>query len=62
LWHLKNSKWQTKQETLKQVLYTTIIFGPLAAIVTVWTGTLWLAVIFHYAHNLIADYLRKKNL
>jgi membrane protease YdiL (CAAX protease family) len=60
LWHLKNYKWQTKKQTLIQVLYTGIIFGPIASIITLYTGTIWMAVIFHYIHNLIADALRKK--
>lgn len=59
LWHLKNYKWQTKNQTIYQVTYTMIVFGPVAAIITLWTGTIWIAVIIHYAHNLLADEFRK---
>lgn len=54
LWHLKNYKWQSKKETLSQVLYTGFIFGPIACFVTLGSGTIWMAVIAHYAHNILA--------
>ncbi len=59
-WHFKNYKWQTIGETVHQTLYSGIFFGPIAAIITLSTGTIWLAVIFHYIHNLFADLFRKK--
>lgn len=62
LWHLKNYRWQTRQYTFKQVLYAGIIFGPIASIITLWTETIWMAVIFHYAHNLLTEVFRKKSL
>lgn len=62
LFHIKNYKWQTKNETIYQVLYTGLVFGPLACILTLWTGTVWIAVIFHYLHNLAADGYRRLNL
>ncbi len=62
LWHFKNSKWQTKRETIHQVLYAGLIFGPIASIVTLWAGTIWLAVIIHYIHNLLSEVYRKINL
>lgn len=60
LWHLKNYKWQTKKQTLYQAVYTGLVFGPIASFITIATGTIWLAVIFHYIHNIIADFVRKK--
>ena len=60
LWHIKNYKWQTKRETAYQVLYTGIIFGPIASLITFYTGTIWLAVIVHYIHNILADLWRTK--
>lgn len=59
LWHLKNYKWQTRKETTYQVIYTGVVFGPIASILTLWTGTIWIAVIVHYIHNLLADGYRK---
>ncbi len=59
LFHLKNYKWQTKAQTRQQVLYAGIIFGPIASVIILWTGTIWLAVIFHYLHNLFVDAYRK---
>lgn len=59
LWHLKNYKWQSKKETIYQVLYTGIIFGPIASIITLLSGTIWITVIFHYLNNLIANEYRK---
>jgi len=60
LWHFRNHSFQTNRETIHQVLYTGLIFGPIAAIVTIWTGTIWITVILHYIHNLVVDRLRKK--
>ena len=59
LWHIKNYKWQTKKQTLYQVIYTGIVFGPIASIVTLWSGTIWIAVIIHYLNNLFIDTIRK---
>lgn len=59
LWHIKNYKWQTEKQTIYQVVYTGLVFGPIASIVTLWTGTIWIAVIVHYIHNLLADGYRK---
>ena len=62
LWHIKNHKWQTKEETVHQVVYTGVLFGPIACLLTLWTGTVWLAVIIHYLHNLLVDTYRKIKL
>lgn len=59
LWHIKNHKWQSKKDTIHQVLYTGIIFGPIACIITLWTGTIWMAVIVHYAHNILMNVFNK---
>ena len=62
LWHLKNHKWQSKNKTTHQVLYTGIVFGPIACVVTLWTGNIWMAVIAHYAHNLLINAFNRKTL
>lgn len=54
LWHLKNIFAYSKKELALQIFSTTVLLGPLTAILTIWTGTLWLAVIVHYIINLFA--------
>lgn len=54
LWHLKNIFSYSKKELALQILSTTFLLGPLTALVTVWTGTIWIAVIVHYIINLFA--------
>jgi len=68
LWHLKNIFWEGKTGVLKQMAYAAIIVGPILGVVTLWSGTLWLAVILHYLNNLWAPIskrwyqkLRKRN-
>ena len=60
LWHLKNIFWDGEKGVLKQMIYTGVIFGPIAAVVTIWSGTIWLAVIAHYTHNLLTTAIKKK--
>lgn len=55
LWHLKNIFIFTKKELLLQILSTTILLGPIMTIVTICTGTIWIAVILHYFNNLFAS-------
>lgn len=52
LWHLKNIFWEGKTGVLKQMAYAALIAGPIFALATVWTGTIWLAVILHYINNI----------
>ena len=59
LWHVKNYRWQTRNETIYQVIHTGLVFGPIASVITLWTGTIWIAVIVHYAHNLFVEEYRK---
>lgn len=59
LWHIKNYKWQTREQTIYQVMYTGLVFGPIFSIIALWTETIWVAVIIHYIHNLLADGYRK---
>jgi membrane protease YdiL (CAAX protease family) len=59
LWHIKNYKWQTRTQTIHQVTYTGLIFSPITSVITLWTETIWIAVIVHYLHNLFVDGYRK---
>ena len=52
LWHYKNVFFKGNRLALKQVLYTGTFYGPIFALITYFTGTIWLAVIFHYINNL----------
>ena len=54
LWHLKNIFFLSNGELVYQVLYTALIFGPIVAIVTLRTRTIWIAVIIHYLHNILS--------
>lgn len=59
LWHFKNIFYIPKKQLLYQMLYTGFFFGPLMALVTLATGTIWLAVILHFANNLFASEIQK---
>lgn len=56
LWHLKNIFVLSKKELILQMLYTGIVFGPITAFVTVFSGTIWLAVIIHFCNNLFTSH------
>jgi membrane protease YdiL (CAAX protease family) len=60
LWHIKNYKWQTRNQTIYQVLYTGLFFGPIVCFITLWTGTIWVAVIVHYINNLLSSFIDRK--
>jgi len=62
IWHFKNYKWQTFRESCAQAFYTGVLFGPLLTVLTLLAGTIWPAVIVHYANNLLGDAWRKKRL
>jgi membrane protease YdiL (CAAX protease family) len=51
LWHLKNTFWMTDYRLIHQMLYTTLIFGPVTAVLALRTRTIWLGVILHYLNN-----------
>jgi membrane protease YdiL (CAAX protease family) len=51
LWHLKNVFWLTEYQLIHQMLYTTLIFGPVTASLALKTRTIWLGVILHYLNN-----------
>ena len=55
LWHLKNIFYFSKNGLIWQIFYTGFIFGPIMAILTLFTGTIWLSVIVHFCNNLLAS-------
>jgi membrane protease YdiL (CAAX protease family) len=54
LWHLKNVFWLTEYQLIHQMLYTTLIFGPVTAVLALKTRTIWPSAILHYLNNLPA--------
>lgn len=60
LWHLKNIFWHDWPYIIKQMLYAGFVFGPVAAILTLVTGNIWMAVILHYVNNTFAAPLGRK--
>lgn len=60
LWHFKNVFYSPKKELIYQMLYAGIVFGPVMGYLTIYTGTIWLAVILHYINNLFAPYFAWK--
>lgn len=56
LWHLKNIFFISQSELIYQMAYTTFIFGPIVAYITLKSKNIWLAVILHYLNNLLAPF------
>jgi membrane protease YdiL (CAAX protease family) len=56
LWHFKNIFFISTHDLVSQMLYTALIFGPVAAYLTLRTKNVWLAVILHYLNNMIAPF------
>jgi membrane protease YdiL (CAAX protease family) len=54
IWHLRSLLFMPPKRVAIQVLYTGLILGPLFAIITLWTRTIWIAVIFHFLNNFLA--------
>lgn len=54
LWHIKNITWQSKWETLYQIVYAGLIIGPVLAYVTISTGDIYLAIWLHTINNYLA--------
>jgi hypothetical protein len=58
LWHLKNIFWLTEYQLIHQMLYTSLIFGPVTAILALKTRTIWPGVILHYLNNILVELIR----
>lgn len=49
IWHLKNWGWhRNKKALINQFLYTTFVYGPIFAFLRIYTGDIYLAILFHY--------------
>jgi hypothetical protein len=47
-WHLKNYYWSGKKEIIFQFFYTFLIYGPIFSLLRIFSGDIYLAVLFHY--------------
>lgn len=47
-WHLKNYYWSGKKGIISQFFYTALIYGPIFSLMRIFTGDIYLAVLFHY--------------
>ncbi|MBD3362446.1 CPBP family intramembrane metalloprotease [Candidatus Dojkabacteria bacterium] len=53
IWHFKNIFTQkNKRKLLFQILTTGIFYGPIFALITYHTGSIWVSVMIHYLNNL----------
>jgi hypothetical protein len=55
-WRLKNIFWLSEYQLTHQMLYTTLIFGPVTAVLALKIRTIWPGAIFHYLNNLPAAF------
>ena len=53
LWHLKNIFYIPRKNLIYQIVYTGFIVAPIASLLVLTTGTIWIAVILHYIHNIL---------
>lgn len=60
IWHIRSIFFMSAEKTIVQMLYTGLILGPIFALVTIYTGSIWIAVILHFLNNLLAPILEKK--
>jgi len=54
LWHLKNYRLQPKWASAYQIFYAGFIIGPILAMITIITGTLYMAILIHSLNNLLS--------
>lgn len=60
IWHIRSIFFMSVNKTIVQILYTGLILGPIFAIITIYTGSIWLAVILHFLNNLFAPIAENK--
>jgi membrane protease YdiL (CAAX protease family) len=61
LWHLRSLLFMPPRRVAIQVLYTGVILGPIFALATLWTGTIWIAVILHFLNNFLTCVTDRKS-
>jgi membrane protease YdiL (CAAX protease family) len=61
LWHLRSLLFMPPRRVALQVLYTGLILGPLFALITLKTGTIWVAVILHFFNNFLTCFTDRES-
>ncbi len=54
VWHVKNVFYLDTFHLVYQILYATLIIGPIFGWIALKTRTLWIGVILHYVNNILA--------
>jgi len=60
IWHIRSIFFMTKTKVVVQILYTGLLLGPIFSIITIATGSIWIAVILHFLNNLLAPVLENR--
>lgn len=60
IWHIRSIFFMSKKKTLSQMIYTSVFLGPIFALLTIYTGSIWSAVILHFLNNLFAPVAEHK--
>ena len=56
LWHLKNLFFWPMIAVVRQILWVTLLIGPVLGYTTLKTKNVWIAVMLHYLYNLWAEF------
>jgi membrane protease YdiL (CAAX protease family) len=48
IWHLKNFAWLGRKNTIMEFFYTELLYGPIFALLMIWTGDIYLSILAHY--------------
>jgi len=56
LFHLRNRWWADQRQLVMMCLYAGLFIGPLLALLRLWTGDIYLAILVHFMNNFIAMY------
>lgn len=62
LWHLKNVPLFGVKVTVRQVLMTGFVYGPVFGLIRYWTGDVWLVSILHFLNDAYCAFFPKLTL
>lgn len=60
VWHIKNIHWQPRDVAIRQIGYTTLVLGPIFAVLTLYTGNILVPMLLHSANNYLAPIFNKR--
>jgi membrane protease YdiL (CAAX protease family) len=60
IWHIRSIFFMPKKKVFSQIIYTGLVLGPIFALITIITGSIWIAVILHFLNNLFAPIAEHK--